>query len=244
MFGWIRKHFTPKPKIRFKCTIGGYYTSTPVVTARSVFPEWLKGQLEKKNVKFVQCPGMHDHSHHGYLIRAWTDIHIKANSMSLVVDLPLAHAAHEGPDIQAKPMDYELVGGLAPVEDGVAKRVMKLTSPWSIYTEPGYSAYVLPAWFHSNFFDKLYVYPGIVDYEKFHTVNFIFSAIKPCEFVIPMGTPLLQVIPFKVEDFHAVSGKATEKEKDQHFFNMRTRVKSTYRKMFHRKKVFTIEVDQ
>ncbi len=226
-----------QPHVRFKCNTGGYYVSSPVVPARSILPYWLKKQLEKKNVKFVKCPGMHDQSHQGYLITAWSDIHIKANSQGVIVDMPLVGEA----SLKAQFMDFDLVDGLAPIREGVAKKIVKLPGPWGIYTKKGYSAYVLPATFHSPFLDKLYVYGGVVDYENFHTVNFIFSPLGPCEFTIPMGTPLLQVIPFKRESMHAETGHATRLESDQHRYSMPTRVLSAYRHLFHKKKVFTMK---
>lgn len=237
MIQTIRSWFKPKAQIRFKMVNGGYHVMSPVVPARSVLPQWLDKQVRAKNVKFVRCPGMHDMSHHGYLIPAWSDIHIKANAQGVVVDMPLVH------DNSLKPqfMDFSIVDGLAPIRDGVAKKVIKVPGPWGVFTEPGYSAYVVPATSHSPFLDKLYVYGGMVDYEKFHTINFIFTALEPCEFVIPMGTPLLQVIPFKNEPYHAIVGKATSDERDQHQFSFKTRVIGAYRRLFHRKKTFTIE---
>lgn len=237
MIKLIRSWFKPKAQIRFRMVNGGYHVMTPVVPARSVLPYWLAKQVRDKNVKFVRCPGMHDMSQQGYLITAWTDIHIKANGQGMMVDMPVLH------DNSLKPqsMDFGVVDGLAPIREGVEKHVIKLPGPWGIWTAKGYSAYVLPAVSHSPFLDRLHVYGGIVDYEKFHTVNFIFSALTPCEFVIPMGTPLLQVIPFKNEPYHAIVGKATPDERDQHEFSFKTRVTGAYRRLFHQKKTFTIE---
>jgi hypothetical protein len=224
-----------KPHIRFKCHTGGYYTSQPVVLARSILPYWLKKQIQAKEVKFVRCPGMHDLAQQGYLIVAHADIHIKANRQVTLVDV------HGIPDsLKPQPMGYDVVDGLAPIRGNVAKKVTKIPLPWCIFTAPGYSAHVLPAVKHSPFLDKLFVYGGEVDYEGFHVVNFIFTAMEECEFTIPAGTPLLQVIPFKREDFHAEVGKATELEHDQHRFAFTSRVVGAYRRMYHVKKLFTI----
>lgn len=237
---FIQKLFRRTPTIRFKCTVGGYYVSTPIVAARTILPYWLKKQVDAKDVKFVRCPGMSDLSREGYLMCAWTDIHIKANRQGTAVHMPLLTT----PELNPQLMDFAVVDGLAPIDDTVAKKVTKLPTPWGVFTEPGYSAHVLPAVMHSPFLDKLYVYAGTNDYEDFHTCNFIFSAITACEIIIPAGTPLLHILPFKRENFHAVTGLANRLETDQHRFGFTTRAVGAYRRLFHKKKIYTIEVEK
>jgi hypothetical protein len=93
---------------------------------------------------------------------------------------------------------------------------------------------------HSDFFDKIYVYPGIVDYEDFHVLNFIFSPLKECEFTIWAGTPLLQVIPYKRENITATVGKGDDEDRDSLLYKFLTRKPGTYRKLFHKRKKYTI----
>lgn len=234
--------------VKFACSRGGYYTATPVTTARELVPEFVKDQVRNSKAanngtgkgiaKFVRCPGMHDLSQQGYLVYAHTDIHIMASKHTVVVDTPLVSSAELG----CKPMDFEVIDGLAPIPDNVKKGVFKVPCPWGVHTEPGYSAHVLPAFFHFPHFDKVYVYPGTVDYDDFHTLNFIISPIAQCDFVIHAGTPLLQILPFKREDFHGASGPATDIERDRHLFGFPTRAKGAYRRLFFKKKTFTIEV--
>jgi hypothetical protein len=95
---------------------------------------------------------------------------------------------------------------------------------------------------HPQFSDKIFVYPGVVDYDQFHSISFIFSAIKECEFVIPAGTPLLQIIPFKREKITAECGKTTEVERDEHIFAIPTRVvKNYYRRFLSERKSFKMK---
>lgn len=227
------------PTLRFKCVEGRFDVAQPVEAARSVFPAWLGKQAKERRVKFARCPGMHDYAQFGYIISAWCDIHICANKQG--VSIILSKVTSEG--MKGSEMNFELIDGLAPIDEGVAKRVIKIPSPWALFTKPGYSAMVMPALMHSPFLDKLYVYPGIVDYDQFHTVNFIFSAIKECDFTIPAGTPLLQVIPFKREAMTAVSGRATDFERALQGFKFASRVMGYYRRKFHSKKSFTIAIE-
>lgn len=239
-------------KISFACTHGGYYVSSPVELARNLAPYWLKEQYRlakeaakagKKGsvvVKFVRCPGMHDFVQQGYIISAPFDIHIKANKLAVNVHCPNAGL----PNLQAQPMDYELVKGWAPMDAGVKGNVWKIPLPWGVHMPPGYSCHVLPAYAHANWMDKLFSYPGTVDYDDFHTINFIFTVMKECEYVIPQGTPLLHILPFKREDFHGYSGPGTQLQRDRHTFGFVSRVAGAYRRKFHKKKVYTIEVEK
>lgn len=225
--------------IRFKCVFGGYYTEQPVELAKKVLPDWFRAQVKTGVAKFARCPGMYDFFQEGYIIPAPYDIHIKANRMGVVVETP----NNPFPELISGPMEFEVVDGLVKFDDDVKKTVFKLPLPWGMYAEPGYSAHLFPALMHSPFLRDLYVYPGTVDYERFHTANFIFSPMRACEIVIPAGTPLLHVLPFKRVDFHAVVGRASTYELDRHRFGFTSRVKAAYRKVFHHKKHYSLEVE-
>lgn len=251
MFEWLNhkwQWWTAESRIRLSCVVGEYWAGFPPQLTRMVQPKWLKAQIEKAKaekvsggkgvVKFVRCPGMHDYSQEGYLILAHTDIHIKANSAGQSIHLPQCH----DPVLQPSPMDFEVIDGMAPIQSTVPRAVTKIPLPYGIYMEPGHSAHLLPALMHADYLDKIFVYPGTVDYDTFHVANFIISVLQPCEFVIPAGTPLLHVLPFKRVSYHGTTGPATRKEIAQLRFGFPSRVMGFYRKMFHTKKIYTNEV--
>jgi hypothetical protein len=237
MIQWFKALFKKEPTLRFACCNGGYYVSTPPVEARKEIPYWIKPQIKNKNVKFAKCPGMFDLAQAGYLIRAHVDMHIKVNKQGLICKF----SGVKTPETMLEDMSYDLVDGLSKPSDKVPHKVYKLPLPWAVFAKKGYSALVQPATMHSPFLDKLYVYPGIVDYDNFTSINFIFSPLVEGEFVIDAGTPLLQVLPYRREDFTATVSKATEEEHDKHYFTFYSRtVKGLYRKMFHAKKSYRI----
>jgi hypothetical protein len=83
---------------------------------------------------------------------------------------------------------------LHPLQNGFA--YPKWMNPWGIKTPKGYSClFVQPFHRESNF----QILPGIVDTDKyFAPVNFPFVINDPgFEGLIPKGTPIAQVIPFK-----------------------------------------------
>lgn len=236
------KFFKKEPTIKFKSHIGDFSICSPVVESWKIKSEWMKNQ--KPENKFTICPGMLDYHMTGYIICAHTDIAIKANKSGVVVvpQHSVGLTQFEKSLTKPSPFQYKLVEGMVPINDNVAKNVYKIPLPWSIFTKPGYSAYVLPPLMHSQLSDKIFVYPGVVDYDQFHDVSFVFSAIKECEIIIPTGTPLLQVIPFKREKITAECGKSTESERDKHYFSLASReIKNYYRRFLSERKSFKMK---
>jgi hypothetical protein len=236
------KFFKKEPTIRFKSYVGNFSVNNPVIETWKLKSDWMKKQ--SKDNRFTKCPGMLDYHMTGYIITAYTDIHIKANKVGMVIQPEITSFIDPiyKDFLKPAPFEYKMVEGMTHIGNDVVKGAHKVPLPWAIFTKPGYSAYVLPALMHSDFLDKIFVYPGVVDYEHLHTVNFIFSAIKECEFTIPAGTPLLQIIPFKREKITAECGKATEMEKDEYLFAMGTKaIKNYYRRFLSERKSFKMK---
>lgn len=102
--------------------------------------------------------------------------------------------------------------------------ICKLLNPWIIKTPPGYSCLFVPP-LHREF-DKFSILPGIVDTDTFHrTVNFPFVMNKNylhSKFVVEKGTPVVQIIPFKRDDWNMDIKKIDKKDlksKDLRFFS-------------------------
>lgn len=237
---WLRDWWLDKHKLRFKSYIGNFTVSTPVVAASRIRPKWRKEQTGDN--KFHDCPGMLDYANTGYIVTAHTDIHIIANEVGghiRVMGTPV-----HGPDgdrLNPGPFDYGMVKGLAQLEDDVKGRADKIPLPWSVQFPKGYSAYVMPAIMHAEYLDNIFVYPGVVHFDKYHQLNFVYTARKVCDFVIPAGTPLLHIIPFKREDFVAVCDKATIEEREIHLHSMPSRKKRYYRRFLADQKSYKME---
>tara|TARA_R110000824_G_scaffold36031_1_gene112277 strand:+ start:754 stop:1485 length:732 start_codon:yes stop_codon:yes gene_type:complete len=83
----------------------------------------------------------------------------------------------------------------------------KILNPWLIKTPPGYSCLFLPPMNNSD--DRFSIIPGIVDTDTFHQeINFpiIINGDKypVLETLIELGTPIVQVIPFKREKWKMI----------------------------------------
>ena len=194
------------------------YPHYPPVLAKELKPLKQHQQDKFGEYKFPGCPGMHDYSRLGYIVPAWSNIHIKANKAGCVALVGSAGEDSEkrkSPLKQPAPMSTDITDGMFQLQDNIPMHIWNCSGPWKIFGAKGVSALLLPAWFHSNFLDDLYVYPGIVDYHGFTTINFIFSAKRACELTIKAGDPLLHVIPFVTEKtFVASYGKGNVRQRD------------------------------
>jgi hypothetical protein len=77
---------------------------------------------------------------------------------------------------------------------------LKYISPFGIVTPPGYSC-LLTQPMHQDY-SPIKIFEGVVDTDKEHKVFFPFVYKNPhFEGLIPAGTPIVQVIPFKRENW-------------------------------------------
>lgn len=235
------KLFKPEPTIKFKCDVPGYEVGQPVARAQDVRPEWLTKQLKHaentKSPKFSACPGMYDYYRSGYIIPAWEDFEIIVDEEKASVIIGRGKSFVCPP---SEIMGQTVVGGAANIDDDIALHALKLPCPWKVFTKPGYSAFVLPALFHSPFLRDLFLYPGINDYDSYHTINVMFTPLKKMHIKIYAGTPLLHVIPYQREDISAEVGLITQKESAEANFTYRTGAPGFYRKFLHKKKTTNI----
>ena len=84
------------------------------------------------------------------------------------------------------------------LEQGVAAK--KYVNPFAIVTPPGYSCIFVQPMHQEE--SPIKILDGIVDTDKQHFVNFPFVYKDPnFEGIIPAGTPIAQIIPFKRESW-------------------------------------------
>lgn len=192
----------------------------PPVLAKDVKP--LKEYHEKKydgEWQFPKCPGMFDYSRMGYIVPAWTNFHIKANKAGHI-----AFCGTRGenfnkrgtPVKQPQPMENNIVDGSYKVEGGISHHIWNFPGAWKVYGRGNVSALLLPPVYHNpSFLDDLFMYPGVVDYNGFTTINFICSPKRPCEIEIKAGDPVLHVIPLITnKTINASYGPASKEQKD------------------------------
>jgi hypothetical protein len=109
---------------------------------------------------------------------------------------------------------WEQVGDACPLKAyKFGKNLVKLNCPWSIKTEKGWSVHFkAPA---ANFNSNIEILEGVVDTDEYTLpVNFpfVWKGDKAGTVIIPKGTPIIQVIPFKREKTRHVVEVMDEEE--------------------------------
>lgn len=114
----------------------------------------------------------------------------------------------------------------------------KWNNPWSIKTPKGYSTLFVQPFHRESIFTIL---PGIVDTDQyFPAVNFPFVINDPqFEGLIPMGTPIVQAIPFKRDSWKMELGKQEDFTKQANVIQkLNTKFFDRYKTMFWSRKEY------
>jgi hypothetical protein len=226
---------------------GAVYPHYPPILAKDLKP--LKKFQEEKyqEYKFPGCPGMHDYSRMGYILPAWTNFHIKANkagTVGFVGSDPGDRSKRSTPAKPPQPMAKEITDGLYEIKDGVKHEILNFPGAWKIFgRRKDVSLLLMPAFYHSTFLDDLYVYPGVVDYNGFSTINFICSPKRACTVEIKAGDPVLHLIPIlNTKDIVADYGNATQLENDYGKLLKWYHEKNFYRKFYMIRKKYKLSL--
>lgn len=181
---------------------------------------------DQKNItseyQFPKCPGMLDYSRIGYIIPAWSHIHIKANSAGIVTlyntyeRLKMSNQeVVKKPLVPATPFDSNIIKGMFPEPEKFPVMLYNFNTPWNIRCRKGLSVILMPAFYHCRHLEDLFVVPGIVDYSSpFQTINFIAGPRKAKEIHILPGEPLIHCIPIPTETIVATYGKRADYKTD------------------------------
>ena len=98
-----------------------------------------------------------------------------------------------------------------PASKNIVSHYPKWMNPWSVRTPKGYSTLFVAPFHRESVFA---IMPGVVDTDEYYApVNFPFTLNDPnFEGLIPAGTPVAQVIPFKRESWKLEFGDKNQLE--------------------------------
>jgi hypothetical protein len=121
-----------------------------------------------------------------------------------------------------------------PYIDSSPNKLPKIVNPWSITTEPGYSCMFINPPHRESVFR---IFEGIVDTDTYNIpVNLPFVFNDPLfQGLIPAGTPMALVIPFKRDSFECVVETLNESNADRIDKQNTTMIShyyDTYRRLF------------
>jgi hypothetical protein len=189
-------------KIKFKKEldlVSDFYIPKP---ATSFLPDWYKNMPTYINIKEIpkkptikKCIPVFDAMTAGYIITTWTDIIVEIKEEN-GIRFPYFHWSSSTP--QTKPIEFHELEQVAnyPFKQQIAS-APKFMNAWSISTPPGYSCLFINPMHNTS--KNFRILEGIVDTDKSTiAVNFPFILTNlEFEGLIPAGTPIAQVIPFK-----------------------------------------------
>ena len=140
-----------------------------------------------------KCMPVFDSISSGYILKTYCDIEILWDGITYEFitspyygDVIVGHSASQ------------VVGH--PGVDNKHTFVPKLLNVWAVKTLQGYSSLILPPMHRDNIIN---IFPGIIDSDSFNdATNFPFTVnTKEERVLIPAGTPVAQIIPFKRENW-------------------------------------------
>ena len=119
----------------------------------------------------------------------------------------------------------------------LGKVLLKFTNPWNIETPKGWSVkFQNPA---NNWSNDIQLIEGVVDTDTYYNeVNFpyVWTGSEVGEFIIPRGTPLVHVIPFKRTEVKLEVGEVDQAKKDNILKRMYTKHYDRYKTLFWHKR--------
>lgn len=175
-----------------------------------------------------RCVPFLDALSEGFIIPLWADLHVVAANSTLKLSFPdnlpmqksiESHGYIQMPDHPRAEAPY-------------GKDFLKFVNPWVIETDPGYSCLFTAPLNHLE--GRFKVLDGVVDTDTYYNnVNFPFMWTGgEGEFFIPRGTPLMQVIPFKREEFTLQVGVTDEAKRMTTTGKLGTYLRNAYRTEF------------
>jgi hypothetical protein len=192
-------------KIKFTDTSSRIHEKFYPVPSKMAIPKWIKdlqpyhggkfqvsgGEFEPVAANWTskKCIPMLDAVMAGYIIPLPHDLDVSIDNFGKFL---IRWPSGAGVDYHSETQ----VGNHSSSKRGVPK----LITPWSIKTPPGYSCLMIPPINTDN--PDFTVFSAIVDTDKyFNPMNFPFYLNNDFVGIIPAGTPFVQVIPFKREDW-------------------------------------------
>ena len=178
------------------------------VLAKSLSPDWWKKMKvfqhdRGQRIQTIRaCPAMDDWLKSGWYILANRDMEVVFDNGKTYTK----ECDEEVTQSQASPSHHvaQFAHSFSYLgEEGPVKDAFKMRNAWNIITPKGYSCFYLdPFLFQNNHFAT---WQGVIDTDDFNVnqdnSQIIFYPKVSHSFVIPKGTPLVQVIPFKREEW-------------------------------------------
>jgi hypothetical protein len=200
------------------------------VPALELLPDWWKDMQPFSDGKFYldpypsstakKCFPLLDGLTSGYILKLWSDIFVtKDQNGNRVIQWAVGEPVLD-PWHQSQVSSYS-------IPEGYGKEVYKYFHGWIIETPKNYSCLIT----HPIGYQDLPVrtLTGVVDTDKLIThANAPFLIKEDFEGIIPKGTPMAQIIPFKRDNWKMEIDLITEQESNHRYDKLYSTIKSAY----------------
>lgn len=220
----------------------------PPEPALKNIPDWYKelesyvGGIKKPDGKGLttatikKCMPVFDSIISGYIIKSQVDIFVSQKEILDENDVPTGNKSpwYEWPLLSPIEFHPIIQAPNYPLRKNLPKEGLypKWINPWAVNTPDGYSCLFVQPFHRDSVFTIL---PGIVDTDTYKSpVNFPFVLNDwSFEGLIPAGTPIAQVIPFKRDEFEMTLGGTEDVlAHDKIAKKLRTRFFDSYKNQF------------
>jgi len=172
----------------------------------------------------------------GQEIQGHTVASVRYNTKRIKLEFPQSLDLRQGENLGRH--SWEQVGDYCSLKNfRFGQELLKLTNPWSIKTPKGWSCYFKNV--PNNWENNIEIIEGSVDTDSYvNCVNFpfVWTGEEVGETLIPKGTPLVHVIPYKRQDTEFSIGTWDEKEITKINLKLGTLVKDKYKSLFWHKR--------
>lgn len=123
------------------------------------------------------------------------------------------------------------------IPEGYSDQPLKFNSLWQIKTPPGYSTLFMHPLNRTDL--PFHTISGVVETDLYKsTINFPFLIQKSFEGIIPAGTPMVQMFPFKRENWKMQIGEADQKEVSESDMKLNHKLFGGYKTQWWRRKEY------
>lgn len=217
----------------FRCDpahLGVFPEPVPAIKKAPAYYRAIKPQSDPnpKSATVKRCVPFMDALSFGYIIPLWADLFVHARDGSITLDFPRNLQMPSSIENHG----YTQIPDHPRAGDPYGKMPMKFMNPWVVETSPGYSCLFTSPLNHME--GRIKILDGVVDTDDYYNnVNLPFLWTGgDGEFLIEKGTPLVQVIPFKREDFVMSISAVDMDKKTKTEAVLGTHLKNGYRKNY------------
>lgn len=224
----IRELWAPKPAADF----------IPTEILNLVEPKEKYRSEEKPSLNIKSCPPAMDFMTAGYIMCSSYCIELESVLYQFKENIKIktAKTVVDNPDDQnmfARKSLAVFYEDACPVSNSIKKQrvYFKFKTSWGIKTPPGYSCLIMkPYYLNENRYEIL---PAIVDTDTYHLPIPVTGYLNVKDLVrIEPGTPILQVIPFKRDDWNMSIQDSFPPNKSKFY------IWNSYKRLFHKIKNF------